>query len=58
MTYRQIETAREVRHWITQIIVPAATAVAVAMSIPEVRQTVAEKAESAKAFIKNKFSKN
>lgn len=46
MTYKQIEAAREIRLWIGQIIVPAATVTVAAMTIPEVRQMIAAKADS------------
>lgn len=57
MTFKQIETAREVRLWIAQIVVPAATAVVVAMSVPEVRHAITVKVDGVKTAIKNKFNK-
>ena len=48
MTYKQIETMREVRLWIGQIVVPALTLAATSLAIPEVRQAVAEKAREVK----------
>lgn len=57
MTYKQIEGAREVRLWIGQIIVPAATVVVTVMTIPEVRQTIATKANSIKQNIESKMHK-
>ena len=48
MKYKHIEAARELRLWIGQIIVPAATVAITAMTIPEVRQTIAAKANSVK----------
>lgn len=57
MTYKQIETMREIRLWLGQIIVPATTAAVAALSIPEVRQAVAAKAESVKRSIENKMKK-
>lgn len=56
MTYKQIETAREVRLWISQIIVPAATVAVTAMTIPEVRQAIATKANSIKQNIESKMN--
>ena len=39
MTWKQIETAKEVRKWITQIVLPTAAAIGAAViSIPEYRQ--------------------
>ena len=55
MTYRQIEAAREIRLWIGQIIVPAATVAVTAMTIPEVRQAIATKAKSVKQNIESKM---
>ena len=57
MTFKQIETSREIRLWIAQIIVPAITAGAIAMSIPEVRHVVVEKANNMKETIRNKFKR-
>lgn len=55
MTYKQIEGAREVRLWITQIFVPAAMTVGGLMLIPEVREPVLAKASEIKGKIKTKF---
>lgn len=57
MTYKQIEAAREARLWIGQIVVPAAAAVVTIMTIPEVRQMIAAKAESIKQSIDTKINK-
>ena len=57
MTYKQIEEAREIRLWIGQIIVPAATVAVTAMTIPEVRQAIATKANSIKRNIESKMHK-
>ena len=43
MTWKQLETRRETRLWISQIIMPAVTFAATTLAIPEVRQAVAEK---------------
>ena len=42
MTYKQIEASREIRLWITQIVVPA---IGIAMLFPEAREFVANKAK-------------
>ncbi len=55
MTYKQIETSREVRLWIGQIIVPAASVALAILSIPEVRQTIASKASQIKESVQNKI---
>ena len=57
MTYKQIEAAREVRLWIGQIIVPAATLAVTTLAIPEVREAVAVKAKQVKNKIENKMKK-
>ena len=58
MTYKQIEASREARLWISQVIVPAATAAVVIASIPEVREKVTSTAKSVKESIKKKFKKD
>lgn len=58
MTYKQIEASREVRLWITQVIVPAvATAVAVVATVPEIREVATAKFEKVKNRIKRKHRK-
>ncbi len=57
MKYKHIEAAREVRLWIGQIIVPAATVAVTTLTIPEVRQAIAAKANSVKRNIENKMKK-
>ena len=54
MKYKHIEAARELRLWIGQIIVPAATVAITTMTIPEVRQAIAAKANSIKQNIESK----
>lgn len=54
MTYKQIEASREARLWIGQIFVPAITLAATTLTIPEVRQAIAAKAESIKRSIKDR----
>lgn len=56
MTYKQIETSREIRLWIRDILVPAATVAVATLTIPEVRDAVAAKANDIKRSItlKNK----
>lgn len=57
MTRKQIDTMREVRLWVRDIVVPVATAAVTALTIPEVRQVVATKAESVKRSIEKKMKK-
>lgn len=52
MTYKQIETAREVRMWITRIVIPAVVGGVILMNDPVVR----ERAASFKSNMKNKFN--
>lgn len=56
MTWKQIEKSREIRLWITQIIVPA-IAVGATLSIPEVRQAVAAKAKQIRYNIESKTTR-
>lgn len=51
MTYKQIETSREIRLWIRDILVPAATVAVATLTIPEVREAVAAKANDIKRSI-------
>ena len=51
MTWQQIETSREIRLWVGQIIVPTITLAGMAMSIPEVREAVGSKARKMKESI-------
>ena len=57
MKYKHIEAARELRLWIGQIIVPAATIAITTMTIPEVRQAIAAKANSIKQNIESKMKR-
>lgn len=43
MTYKQIETSREIRLWLGQLLIPAIMAGATLLSIPEINSTVNEK---------------
>ena len=58
MTYKQIETSREIRLWIRDIVVPAATVVVTMMTVPEVREAVAAKAREVKRSINIKLKKD
>lgn len=57
MKRKNIDTMREVRLWIGQIIVPAVTVVGSVMAIPEVRQAVATKANQWKESVEKKIKK-
>ena len=56
MSYKQIEKSREIRLWITQIIVPAFIGGAMILSNDGARAWVFEKADNAKAWFKGKFN--
>lgn len=57
MKRRTIDSSRELRLWIGQIIIPALTLGVTAMGVPEIRHSVAESAKNAKESIKSKFQK-
>ena len=54
MTQRQIDSSREARLWLSQIVLPI---VGVIMMVPETRQAVVDKVKSTKKNIENKFTK-
>ena len=54
MTHRQIEASRELRLWITQVIVPM---FGIAMLIPECREAVVTKTKEVGAKIKTTLQK-
>lgn len=55
-TNQKIERSREMRLWIGQVIVPAAAAVGVAMSNPEIRKNVMTTYGKAKNWVNNKIN--
>ena len=57
MTWKQIETSREVRLWVGQIVVPIVTTVGAMMMVPEVRTTIIDKSSELKSRVKAKFKK-
>lgn len=58
MTKRQrIDASREARLWISQIVIPTATVVVTALSIPEVREKTSTKFKEVKTKLSNKFKK-
>ena len=58
MKHKHVEASREVRLWLGQIVIPALTVVATALTIPEVRSKAASKASDIKNSIKRKFKKD
>lgn len=57
MTRKQIEASREGRLWLGQIIIPTCTLVVTVLANRDLRNAIANKAESVKTFIGNKFGK-
>lgn len=57
MTRKQLDTMREVRLWIGQMVVPGVTMGASLMAIPEVRNAVYWKAQQMKYSIRDKKDK-
>lgn len=54
MTWKQIETSREIRLWLSQIVMPA---IGISMMVPEVREAVVEKFQEVKKSVKEKLHK-
>lgn len=52
--WKHIEASREVRLWLTQIVLPITTVV---MLVPETRNAVATKIREVKDNVKTKFKK-
>lgn len=57
MKYKHIEASREVRLWIGQVIVPACIAFGVAMTNPQFKEAVTEKASAVKKTVKGWFNR-
>lgn len=57
MTRKQLDTMREVRLWVGQMIVPGVTLGASLMAIPEVRNTVCWKVQQVKCSVRDKKEK-
>lgn len=57
MTYKQIETSREVRLWIGQVVVPVAAAVAIVLSDPERYEFILNSAKEKFKSVKDRFKK-
>ena len=55
VTYKQVEASREVRLWLTQIVLPI---IGVTMLVPEARRAVVTKVKQAKKNIETAFKKN
>lgn len=57
MTMKQIETAREIRLWLGQIIAPVTLGAILLFSNPKVQRKMERSMNNAKQFIKSKFTK-
>lgn len=55
MTNKQLDTLRETRLWMAQIVIPI---VGVAMMVPEARKAVTDHIKRAKVNIETLFKKN
>ena len=54
MSFKRIETSREIRLWLTQVVLPVVTVV---MLVPEARKTVVTKIKKVKKNVETKFTK-
>ena len=54
MTRKQIDAARELRLWLSQIVIPAA---GIAMMVPESREVIVAKYRDVKNYVKSKIGK-
>lgn len=52
MTYRQIETSREIRLWFTRVVLPL---FGIAMMVPECRNAVVAKTKEVANTVKSKL---
>lgn len=57
MTRKQLDTMREVRLWVGQMIIPSVTLGAALMANPDVRNIVSWKAQQVKYSIQSKKNK-
>lgn len=57
MTYKQIETSREIRLWIGQVLIPAGLVVGTVMSNPDAKEAVKKKYNKTKKWVTDKFKK-
>lgn len=57
MTMKQIETAREIRLWLGQIVAPVTLGVVLLLSNPKVQRKIERSVDKTNQFIKTKFAK-
>ena len=53
---KKVDTMRETRLWIKQIIIPVITLITTTMTIPEIREVISEKAKFVKESMSQKIS--
>ena len=53
---KNVDTMREARLWIKQVIIPVITLITTTITIPEVREAIAEKAKFVKESMHQKIS--
>ena len=58
MTWKQIETSREARLWVVQVLIPIAAITTGILSVPEIRKAASTKINNVKQHIKNKFKRD
>ena len=58
MTHKQIDTMREARLWIKDVIVPTAAFVGTLLCVPETRAPIIKVCSNVKQSIKSKFKKD
>lgn len=56
MDYKKVETAREIRLWVKEIIIPGFLILGTVLSIPEVQTAVKTTTKKAKTKVKQFFS--
>lgn len=58
MTYRQIETSREVRLWLRDIVLPVGITAVALLANEDTRRGVVEKAKAARLYFLTKILKH
>lgn len=58
MTRKQLDTSREIRLWVSQLVVPAMLVGSTLMNNPEIKQKVTNKYRDVKRSIEEKLKKS
>lgn len=58
MTRKQLDTSREIRLWVSQLLIPATMVATTVMNNPEIRGKVANKYRDVKRSIEEKLKKS